>query len=281
MKKVVLILTVAVVLPCVALAQGVNGTVYPGNQITYYGSNSNTTNSGATHFGAEVGVNSIGDANVYMGAFSAGNAIGSLNVAIGTFSGYNHVGDNNTFLGLNSGQSSDGNYNLYLGRESGYNVSGNNNVFLGNEAGSYSNGSNNVFLGNLAGWVANGDNRLYIDNSGTSTPLIYGKFDTDQVGINTNYIPSDYTFAVNGKMIAKEILVQVDPWPDFVFNKEYDLPSLKEVEHHIKEKGHLENIPSATEVEESGILLGNMNAKLLQKIEELTLYTIQQQKELE
>jgi hypothetical protein len=69
-------------------------------------------------------------------------------------------------------------------------------------------------------------------------------------------------------------------WSDFVFFDNYKLPTLEEVEKHIKEKGHLKNIPSAKEVEENGILLGEMNSKLLQKIEELTLYTIQQEKDL-
>jgi hypothetical protein len=55
---------------------------------------------------------------------------------------------------------------------------------------------------------------------------------------------------------------------------------LKEVENHIKEKGHLKDIPSAKEVEKNGIFLGQMDSKLLQKIEELTLYTIQQEKKI-
>jgi Na+/phosphate symporter len=56
---------------------------------------------------------------------------------------------------------------------------------------------------------------------------------------------------------------------------------LRDVENHIKEKGHLKDIPSASEVQKNGINLGEMDAKLLQKIEELTLYTIDQQKEIE
>jgi hypothetical protein len=68
-------------------------------------------------------------------------------------------------------------------------------------------------------------------------------------------------------------------WSDFVFKKEYDLPTLSEVEKHIREKGHLENITSEKEVLENGINLGEMNAKLLQNIEELTLYMIDIKKE--
>ena len=70
-------------------------------------------------------------------------------------------------------------------------------------------------------------------------------------------------------------------WSDFVFRKEYNLPTLQEVEKHIAEKGHLENIPTEKEVLENGINLGEMNAKLLQKIEELTLYSIQQNKKID
>ncbi|MNF81810.1 hypothetical protein D3C84_641000 [compost metagenome] len=68
-------------------------------------------------------------------------------------------------------------------------------------------------------------------------------------------------------------------WPDYVFKKEYNLPTLEEVEKHIAVKGHLENIPSEEEVLKNGINLGDMNAKLLQKIEELTLYMIEMKKE--
>lgn len=60
----------------------------------------------------------------------------------------------------------------------------------------------------------------------------------------------------------------------------HNLPTLEEVENHIKEKGHLKDIPSAKEVEKNGIYLGEMDSKLLQKIEELTLYTIEQEKKI-
>jgi hypothetical protein len=62
---------------------------------------------------------------------------------------------------------------------------------------------------------------------------------------------------------------------------DYKLPTLKEVEMYIKENGHLKDIPSAKDVEKNGIELGEMNKLLLQKIEELTLYTIGLRKELD
>ena len=92
------------------------------------------------------------------------------------------------------------------------------------------------------------------------------------VGIGTTS-PGIYKLAVNGSIRAKEIKVETG-WADYVFKEDYDLPTLQEVEKHIKEKGHLINIPSAEEVEENGIQLGEMNMKLLEKIEELTLYLI-------
>ncbi|MCX2679349.1 hypothetical protein OOZ15_05285 [Galbibacter sp. EGI 63066] len=104
-------------------------------------------------------------------------------------------------------------------------------------------------------------------------------FDGGNVGIGTR-APGSWKLAVNGKIRAKEIKVETS-WSDFVFEDNYTLPTLEEVEQHILEKGHLQNIPSAKEVEENGVYLGEMDAKLLQKIEELTLYTIEQQKEIE
>jgi len=99
------------------------------------------------------------------------------------------------------------------------------------------------------------------------------------LGIGTTNL-GDWKLAVNGKIRAKEIKVETD-WADFVFYDDYELPTLEEVENYIEEKGHLKDIPTAQEVEENGISLGEMNVKLLQKIEELTLYTITQGKQIE
>lgn len=84
---------------------------------------------------------------------------------------------------------------------------------------------------------------------------------------------------VNGKIRAKEVLVESTGWPDFVFSEGYKLKPLEEVETHINNNGHLPEIPSAEEIEENGIQVGEMQSKLLQKIEELTLYMIEINKE--
>jgi hypothetical protein len=90
-----------------------------------------------------------------------------------------------------------------------------------------------------------------------------------------------HKLAVEGSIGAREIRVQATGWSDFVFDKKYSLPTLTEVEKHIKEKGHLKDIPSEAEVLKNGISLGEMDSKLLQKIEELTLYIIEMKKEIE
>lgn len=89
-----------------------------------------------------------------------------------------------------------------------------------------------------------------------------------------------YKLTVAGTIAAREVNVTTETWSDFVFHSSYKLRSLGEVEQFIKANSHLPEIPSAAEVKENGIGLGEMNAKLLQKIEELTLYMIEQQKQM-
>ncbi|TKG91634.1 hypothetical protein EYV94_21610 [Puteibacter caeruleilacunae] len=99
-----------------------------------------------------------------------------------------------------------------------------------------------------------------------------------KVGVNTNKL-EDFHVSVNGKLRAKEVRVATD-WADFVFDENYQLMSIEEVAQFIEKRGHLPNIPKASTVEEDGISVGEMNKLLLQKIEELTLYNIQQNKKM-
>ncbi|WP_448105172.1 hypothetical protein [Pedobacter panaciterrae] len=118
--------------------------------------------------------------------------------------------------------------------------------------------------GNFAIYDANAGSRLVINSLGN-------------IGIGT-LTPTE-KLSVNGKVRAHEIKVETANWPDYVFARDYQLTSLKETEQYIKDKGHLPGIPSAEEVKANGVDLGDMNAKLLKKIEELTLYLIEMKKE--
>ena len=111
--------------------------------------------------------------------------------------------------------------------------------------------------------------------------MIQGEILTDaNIGIGTyNFTDGSETYrlSVKGKIRAEEVKVY-NTWADYVFNKDYDLPSLQDVENHIKENGHLINVPSAKEVNENGLELGNIAKIQQEKIEELTLYIIEQNK---
>jgi len=100
------------------------------------------------------------------------------------------------------------------------------------------------------------------------------------VGIGTT--SPDKSLTVNGTIHAKEVLVDYAiPFPDYVFDKHYTLRTLYDVDAFIKDKGHLPDIPSADDVEGKSINVADLQIRLLQKIEELTLYAVDQQKRLD
>ena len=95
-------------------------------------------------------------------------------------------------------------------------------------------------------------------------------------------VPPGYKLAVKGQIIAEGVTITPQAnWPDYVFDKGYKLRPLSKVEKFIKENGHLPEIPKAADVEKNGFEVGSMNVKLLEKIEELTLYLINQQKQID
>jgi hypothetical protein len=101
------------------------------------------------------------------------------------------------------------------------------------------------------------------------------------LGANNN--PKGYRFAVNGTMGAKDVYIEVDetPWPDYVFEPEYRLMPLSELEWYINQNKHLPDIPSANDIKENGLSLAEINAQLVKKVEELTLYIIELNKKME
>jgi len=110
-------------------------------------------------------------------------------------------------------------------------------------------------------------------NNPTSALTVNGDVTAD------NIVAAD--ISANGKITTKEVEVTLTGWPDYVFDEEYQLTPLSEVEKFVKENGHLPGIKSAKEIEENGLSLGEMNKNLMEKVEELTLYIIQLQKEVD
>jgi hypothetical protein len=113
-----------------------------------------------------------------------------------------------------------------------------------------------------------------------SYDLIQGLYQdaSGKVGIGT--ITPDAKLTVNGAIHSKEVKVDMDILPDYVFDKNYNLPSLKQVQKYINQYHHLPDVPSAAEVAKDGLKLGEMNAILLKKVEELTLYLLEKDKEV-
>ncbi|GGF03506.1 hypothetical protein SAMN05443634_111119 [Chishuiella changwenlii] len=139
--------------------------------------------------------------------------------------------------------------------------------------------SGKVAIGwNLSGGKGETD---FISNRGLGSTGGFSFYDIDNNGAINHILNlhNNGNAALYGKFEAKEIKVTETPTADFVFEENYKLPTLQEVEKHIKEKKHLPEIASAKEMEKEGVNVGEFQIQLLQKIEELTLYMIEQNKE--
>lgn len=123
--------------------------------------------------------------------------------------------------------------------------------------------------------------RPWVTGHGMCNYVLY-LADNDNVGIGTNNPQAK--LAVNGGILAKSVRVNTSStyWPDYVFSPSYDLMSLKELEKFVTSNQHLPGVPSASEIGETDQMdLGEMNTLLLQKVEELTLYIIDLQKQID
>ncbi len=151
------------------------------------------------------------------------------------------------------------------GQDAGLTNTQNGFVMLGSEA------SSNVVIDN---------NEIIARNNGAvSTLFMQNNGGTVQIG-NTA-VPTGYTLSVAGKAICTELRVQLTgAWPDYVFDKKYKLPDFKTLRNYIKENKHLPNIPAAKDIEKSGIEVGDMQRRMMEKIEELTLYVLELEKKV-
>jgi hypothetical protein len=114
-----------------------------------------------------------------------------------------------------------------------------------------------------------GGDRLFVDPNGV-------------VSIGTQVSAPGYLLRLGGKMICEEVKVKLQGnWPDYVFSDQYQLKPLSELESFILSNKHLPNIPAAAEIETKGMELGDMQRKMMEKIEELTLYILQLNKEID
>lgn len=205
----------------------------------------------------------------------------NLNIAKFT---YGDVPVANAFVEISNGTGQPGSYyasirgrSLAPGRPLGIGIQGEaeDNVPVGGEA-QY--GAVILDGRNKTGARLLNNNVLAVNSYGINLMMV--KAD-GSVGIGTT-TTHGHKLAVNGSGLFTKVKVKAyGSWPDYVFQEGYVLPSLSEVEQHIKTHQHLPGIPSRQEVKEQGIDLGEMDRKLLQKIEELMLYTIAQQKQID
>jgi len=247
-----------------------------------------------------------GNYNTFVGAFAgSSNTMGNRNTILGSEASTYGNSSNNTLIGSYAGIN--GNGSILIGKQAGHAGSGsygNNNIFIGNDTGyeDGDHGDNNIYIGHGSGFSEYGGNKLIIDNVGeTYNAFIWGDMANDQlkfhakVGISNggafndtfgnfpttagSVNVSNYNLFVKGGILTEEVRVTlVSQWADYVFDKNYKLMNLTDVEDFISNKGHLPNVPSAKEVKENGIELGEMTKIQQEKIEELTLYIIEQNK---
>jgi hypothetical protein len=278
-----------------------SGRVNTADGATFVGSLSgynHTTGYASTFVGLSSGQNTT---TASWGSFfghqsGVANTSGFQNTFIGSLSGYqNTTGSNNTSVGhFSGGYNSSGQSNTYIGSYAGLQCTGSTNTMLGTTAGFYNtSGSGNVFLGHQAGYNETGSSKLYIDNTSTATPLIFGDFSIRKVVLNgktsigTANQPtavgsantSAYNLFVKGGILSDEVRVRIG-WADYVFDKNYELKPLDELETFINTHKHLPNVPAASQVAADGLNLGDISRIQQEKIEELTLYVIGQDKQL-
>ena len=132
------------------------------------------------------------------------------------------------------------------------------------------------------------DHRIDVDNAGTmriisksgsldSKLLLYGR-----VGINTNSTHSTYSLCIKGGVLTDKInIISPRYWPDYVFSSDYLLMPLSDLKAFVKKNHHLPDVPSEKEVMAEGIEIGDMQGILLKKVEEMTLYILQLQEQID
>jgi hypothetical protein len=144
-------------------------------------------------------------------------------------------------------------------------------------------GTNTYGIQNI---VTNNNVKAFAVTQSTGNKDVFVVTGDGRVGIGTNalndldFSNNLYKLSVEGAIRSRSIVVNANNWADFVFEKNYNLRTLKSLENYINENKHLPDVPTTKDVNENGVSLGDMNAILLRKVEELTLYIIEQNKRI-
>ncbi|GAB4000039.1 hypothetical protein GCM10028807_51820 [Spirosoma daeguense] len=282
------------------------------NANTYIGGfagEQNTTGAGNTYLGYYTGnANTTGDYNTFVGSVSGAlNTTGTYNTTLGYYAGrQNSVGFSNVFIGSYAGEkNTQGNRNVLIGTSAGEDITtGSNNVMLGNGSGPLSGTihdavaigynakvalDNAIVLGDpantsIAVGIGTDSPQFPLDVRGTINLRNNGKIKFAHLSNPIYDGTTDQFLTVNeqGETVLARHRLKIDnvnQWSDKVFSPTYNLRPLSSVATYIGQHGHLPGVPSAEDVVKEGVDLVKMNAKLLEKIEELTLYSIEQEKE--
>ncbi|GAB3997891.1 hypothetical protein GCM10028807_44110 [Spirosoma daeguense] len=249
-----------------------------------------------TAIGRYAGINnSTGSRNTFIGT-AATNPTGSGNLTNATAIGYNAsvtasnalvLGNNQVNVGIgNSAPNNKLEITKGVANQSGLRftnlTSGSPSSVLNYYKFLTVNANGDVILASISGAAREGETELLWERKGSF--LKSSQNDAVIIGDGVSKTPSDYNLFVSKGILTERVKVAVKntaEWSDYVFADTYQLRSLQEVERYVGKHGHLPGIPSAKEMVESGNDLHQTDAKLLAKIEELTLYSIQQQKEID
>ncbi len=169
-------------------------------------------------------------------------------------------------------------FHILTGQDVGLGGATNGFIMLGNNL------STNLIADNNEIMVRNNGvgSDMFVQNDGGNLLLCGNEQGAVGIGVQSGAtLPAGYLLAVDGKIISEELKVQLSgSWPDYVFQDNYNLKSFDHLRSYIKENKHLPNIPAAAEVEKNGIEVGDMQKRMVEKIEELTLYILQLEERL-
>ena len=288
-----------------------------GSSNSFFGTDagaSNTTGSDNMFFGTSAGVLNISGSSNYFAGVATGlnNTTGSRNVMIGGSAGAsNTTGTDNTYLGYGATGTATLSNATAIGANAS--ASASNTVVLGNAATTITgtglsgasglrfpnltsgstptspsgttgkvlsvNAAGDVILVQISGATTSAVGNPVSDNWKEADGYLYNN-STNGVVIKGTGLDGN-SLIVKGGVLSKEVNVKVEgseSWPDYVFKPNYKRMTLGEVEKFISINGHLPNIPSATEMVANGNNLGKTDVKLLEKVEELTLYLLEMKK---